>query len=120
LAEPTGSAIIKRSILADFEVKVIRVPTFIGFVLVEKGFIKIGFSIVIIIVELDDSSSSDGSKNAIHDFHAERFIETGGKSLPGYFIQFIINSAHDPYISGKSPHGETTVREKGEGRGAHP
>ena len=61
LAESSGASVIKGSILSDFEVKVVSMPSFVRFILVEESFIEIRFPILVVIVQFDNSSSGDGS-----------------------------------------------------------
>ena len=87
-------------------------PTFVRFVLVKESFVKVCFSVVVIVMKFNNSPAGNGGKDTIDHFHSQRFVETGGKSLPGNLVQVFIDSADNPDISWQGTNGETTIREK--------
>ena len=61
-------------------------------------FQKVGFAISIKIMKTGNLIISDRVDFFIHDFQSEWFMQTGGKSFPGYLFQFFINMGNNPYI----------------------
>ena len=58
-------------------------PAFVGFVFIKKGFVEVRFPVLIVVVKFDKPAACDGCEDSIHYLHAQRFVEPGGKPLPG-------------------------------------